>query len=341
MSIVRTALSGLAGVVLVGLGFWSIGDGRVQAPGMVTAPSVWRVSHLGDGVVRWQVLDGTLPGGSAVAADGVLIGDRGDQLTLTLREGLDEGTEVSAGQPLVDTDRPALREAAKERTAKLAAIRADAAALEKGGRVGAISAAQAEVRVARANLERARRARDIAQSTAAQGGIGKWEAELAELEVTVQMSALAAAEGAVARARDLPLEEEINAAAARTTAAIAAEAEARIRAFGEPLSAPFDGRVRRPGGDIIIEVESTQDSLVQVLLPEVQRNVWAPGEQVHFWPTDGGDALPGTLLRIGTSTALGASGPLVWAVVQLEALAPAGSTGVLRKADAIKIPGVW
>lgn len=325
---VRIPLGIGGAVALIGLGIWSVGPGKIRAPGIVQPALEYRVEHTGDGRVRWRLLDGSVPGGPVSAAEGVVIEERGSPIEITIATAATHGSAVRADTPIATVSAPALAAAAAAMAAEEAAATADLEALEAGGRTGVVRAAQAQVKVARANLGRAERAAAILDKLADAGSVGAWEAELARMEARVQQNVLVAAEAAVLEARDAPLEAEINAAAGRVRAAAARTEEASLRAAGATLASPFSGTVVRPGGDVLVAVQSAGPTLIQIAVAEAQHADVNAGDPVRFVPTAGGEPVVGQVLALSDAASLRDAGPGVWAVAKLDGPVPAGATGV-------------
>ena len=68
-----TVLGSIAGMALVALGLWGAEPTTIEGAGQVTPAREYRVEHLGDGRLRWRVLDGAVPGGPVTVAEGVLV----------------------------------------------------------------------------------------------------------------------------------------------------------------------------------------------------------------------------------------------------------------------------
>ena len=71
--LVRVLVGGCAAVSLLGLAWWGAEPSMVRAPGVVTPSLEYRVEHLGDGRVRWRLLDGAVPGGPSTQLEGVFV----------------------------------------------------------------------------------------------------------------------------------------------------------------------------------------------------------------------------------------------------------------------------
>ncbi len=308
---------------------WAAGPGEVRANGVVEPALEYRVEHAGEGLVRWRLLDGTVPGGPAVLSEGLALADRSAPIEILLLHDKAEGESVAAGTPLARVRAPVLEAAATARTEDQVAAAADVDAIRAGARQGQAVAAQAQVELARANLARARRTAELNRALVSQGGGAAWEAELADLEVQVQERALKAAQAAVAGARDLPWEAEIDAAEARRRAAGAAADEARQRAQGALLTAPFDGTLHRPGGDVLLSLQGPGPTLVQVAVDARDRGDMQVGAALRFQPMTGGAPIPGTLVALSDrSTPRTVGGPVIWVLARLDSALPVGATGV-------------
>jgi len=332
----RPLVGAVSALLLVGLTVWAAGPTTVRAPAIVVPAQSFEVVHLGDGALRWRMLDGTQPGGPALVSDGVVLTERGGILAVELADGLTPGP-VTEGTLLVVATRPDQEAIADARGAESAAADAEATAVAGGGRPGVVAAAQAQVEVARAELARAEAAEVRARAAAASGALPEFEAELAKLEVQVRRAALRAARMGVSSAQMLPWEAEQAAADARAAAALAWAEAADARAHGPSIKAPFDGVMRHPGGDVLVSVESTDTRWLQVRVPEPDASVWTAGASVDFSATSGSHTGTGTVVRVD-SRAIGGEVPTVWATVQLENPAPSGATGV---ALASRGGGMW
>jgi len=326
----------LSAVMLVGLTAWAAGPTTVKAPAIVVPAQSFEVVHLGDGALRWRVLDGTIPGGPVIVSDGVVLTERGGILNVQLADGAVPGP-VSEGTLLVVATRPDQEAIADARGAESAAADAEATAIAGGGRPGIVAAAQAEVAVAQAELRRAEAAEGRMRAAASSGALPAFEAELATLEVQVRQAALRAARMGVNSAQMLPWEAEQAAADARAAAALAWAEAADTRAHGPSIAAPFSGTLRHPGGDVLVCVESDDTRWVQVRLPERDIEAWASGAEVAFSTTSGSYSGTGTVVRVDSHAQAGEV-PSVWATVQLAESAPTGATGVVHATQA---GGLW
>jgi len=329
----RMAVGALSAVAMLGLSAWSLAPGTVKAPALVVPAQLYEVSHTGDGALRWRLLDGTQPGGPHPVADGVMLTERGG--TLDVRAGDDAiPGPISAGTLLVVASRPDQEAIADARGAESAAADAEAQALASGGRPGIVAAAMAQVDVARAALAQAEAAEYRATAAAEQGAVPEFEAELARLEVRVRKAALRAARTDVQSAQMLPWEAEQAAADARAAAALAWAEAADARAHGPGLTAPFDGVLTHPGGDILARVEATDTRWLQVRVPERDRAAWTTGAAATFVSTDQAFSTTGTIVRVGAQAHPTEDLPTIWATIQLEQPAPAGATGIAKTARA-------
>ena len=321
---------GTLGVVgMLGLSVWSLAPGVHRAPGIVVPGQVYEVLHVGDGAVRWRLLDGAQPGGPHPVSDGVVLAERGGTVELSLVDGVVAGP-VSRDTVLLTARRPDQEAMADARGAESAAAEAEADALASGSRPGLVSAAIAQVNVAKAALTRAEATEFRVTAAAERGALPTFEAELARLDVQVQEASLYAARMDVERARLLPWEAEQAAADARAAAAASWAEVADVRAHGPALAAPFDGILYHPGGDTLVRVDSLDTRWVQVRVPERERNVWTTGATASFVTTDGSFSSDGTVARIGTLAQSSGDVPVVWATLLLQDPAPSGATGVAK-----------
>ncbi len=330
-------IAGALGILgLVGLTIWSAAPSTAIAPALVVPAQTYEVSHAGDGAVRWRLLDGTLPGGPLAVADGVVLTERGGTVDIEAPDDVAPGP-VSQGTVLLVARRPDQEAIADARGAESAAADAEATALANGARPALVSAALARVQVARAALARAEATEFRATAAANQGALPELEAELARLDVRVQQANLHAARQEVESARLLPWEAEQAAADARAAAAASWAEAADARAHGPTLSAPFDGVLQVPGGNVLARLEALDSGWLQVRVPERSRSAWSVGAAVSFTSTDGTFSASGRVTNVGTQAQAAGSIPVVWATVRLDAAAPAGSTGVARTA----VAGWW
>ena len=325
----RIAIGVGSAVLMAGLCFAAAAPGSVRAPALVVPAEVYEVRHTGDGSVRWMRLDGSIPGGPLPVEDGVMLTERGGTMDLRVADDVVPGP-ISSGTVLFSAVRPDQEAIAEARGAESAAADAESQALASGGRPGIVAAALAQVEVARAALAQAEATELRATEAAEQGAMPELEAELARLEVNVRRAALRAARMDVESAQRLPWEAEQAAADARAAAAIAWADAADARARGPALTAPFDGVLRHPGGDVLARVESSDTTWLQVRVPERDRGAWQAGAAVDFVTTDGTFQAAGTIQRVDTTAHPTESVPTIWASVSLAQVAPAGATGIAR-----------
>ncbi|MEC7945935.1 MAG: hypothetical protein VX265_00125 [Myxococcota bacterium] len=319
----------LAGSALVALGVWGAEPQAVEGAGQVTPAREYRVEHLGDGRLRWRLLDGAVPGGPVTVAEGVLVEVRGEPLGLIVEEAAAPGARLEAGTPLLTVDTPGADAALRAAQAERDAAKADLEILQAGGRPGDVSAATATVAVAAAALAEARADERIAASLAEKRAGATFDHQAALLRVGVAEAELKAARASVAAARQAPHSVELTAAEQRARAAEARLMAATARADATTLTTPFAGVARRPGGDVLVSVEDDSVPLVQATLPERHASQLLPGTQGDFRLTNGAGSVPATLVAVGTEARSGAQGPVVWALARLETAAPTGATGIL------------
>ncbi len=323
-------LGGVSAVLLAAIGWWGTEPSAVRAPGVVTPALEYRVEHLGDGRVRWRLLDGAVPGGPATQVEGVFVEVRGEPLTVEVSPAAADGARVEVGTALVDVHAPGATAGAAAAEAERDAAARDLEVLEAGGRPGVVAAAQAAVGVAEAGLAQARANAAVVSRLVEQGAAGAWEREAAVLAVGVAEAQLQAARASVGAAIAAPHATEVQAARDRLAAADARLQLAQARAASTTLTSPIRGRAHRPGGDIIVSVQDDSVSLVQVALPEAARGRVEVGAAADFRPTRGGPPIAATVLAVSDAAVTGAGGPVVWALARLEAPLPPGATGTLR-----------
>ena len=323
----RLVSGGIATVALLGLGIYGLQPGSVRASGVVSAAREYRVESVGDGRMRWRLLDGAVPGGPVTVAEGVLVETRGEPVAITLNSAFATGTQAPKGATLVTIDVPVAVAAVATLAAERDATQAEVEALEAGGRNGDIAAAQAEVSVARASLKETLAQTLKLEDLAKTGAAPSWEVDTAWLKVSVQEAIVAAALANVAAARQAPLPAEIAASQGRLAAAEARLGEATARTDATILAAPFAGTVYRPGGAVLVSLRDEGVGLVQIALPENRRSEVEVGAALRFKPTGGTDNIKGTLLSIAAAAAPSANGSIVWAVARLDEPVPSGATG--------------
>lgn len=323
----RIAAGLASGLGLLALGATAVGPGQIRAPGVVVAAEAWSLAHAGDGVVRWRRLDGSAPGGPVVTDEGVYVAERAGPLDVRLEPSAAHGVAVDAGARLARLELPALAAELQAAAQAVKAATAEAEALASGGRSGVRVAARARVEEARASLAQAEQLAQVVAGLAQRGAAGSQEATQATLAVAVRQKALAVAQAEVAVAHDLPLGAEQAAAEGRVAEAVGRydAAAARLEAFD--LRTPLSGTVSRPGGEVLLVVHG-DTRLVQVAIPERAAGSLAAGARVRFTRTDGQGDTTGALVARGEAAHAGSAGPEVWAVVQLDASLPVGSTGV-------------
>jgi HlyD family secretion protein len=324
-----TILGAIAGVALIGLGLWGAEPGSVEGAGQVTAAREYRVEHLGDGRLRWRLLDGAVPGGPVTVAEGVLVEVRGEPLGIVVEEAAAPGARVAAGTALVSLDTPAISAAVAAAEADRDAAKADLETLQAGGRPGDVAAAVAAVKVSEAALAEARANEVVAARLAEQRAGGTFDHQTAILRVAVAEAQVAAARASVSAARQAPHGVEVDAANERVRAAEARLAAAEARSDANNLRTPFAGVARRPGGDVLVSVEDDSVPLVQAALPERLAGRLQAGAAGTFRLTSGAGSLPATLVSVDPQAHASDNGPVVWALARLDAPAPAGATGVL------------
>lgn len=329
-SLLRGLVGGGAALALLGLAWWGAEPSVVRVPGVVTPSLEYRVEHLGDGRIRWRLLDGAVPGGPSTQVEGVFVEVRGEPLTVELAPGAAAGRHVEAGAALVEVRAPGAISGAAAARAERDAAAADLAVLESGGRPGIVAAAEADVEVAEAALNEARAQEVLVAGLVEQGAAGAWELQTASLAVAVAEAQVAAARASVGAAINQPHSTEVVAARDRVLAAEARMELADARAAATTLRSPIAGKAFRPGGSVLVTVKDPSVALVQVAVPEALRSRVGPGASADFRPTQGGDAVPAQVLSVGETAVAGPSGPVVWTLARLENPLPFGSTGILR-----------
>ena len=327
---IDTTLGAIAGVALIALGFWGAAPTRIEGAGLVTPAREYRVEHLGDGRLRWRLLDGAVPGGPVTVAEGVLVEVRGEPLGMVVEEAAAEGARLVAGTPLLAIDTPGASAALVAAQAERDAAHGDLEILRAGGRPGDVAAAAASVAVAEAALAEARANEQIAARLADQRAGAAFDHQAAILRVGVAEAQLQAARASVSAARQAPHGVELTAAEDRARAADARLVAATARADATNLRAPFAGVARRPGGDVLIAVQDDSVPLVQATLPEREAARLRRGAKGDFRLTSGAGSVPATLVAIGTEAQSSGKGPVVWALARLDAAVPSGATGVLE-----------
>jgi HlyD family secretion protein len=327
---VDTILGVVAGAALLGLGLWGAEPTSIEGPGQVTPAREYRVEHLGDGRLRWRLLDGAVPGGPVTVAEGVLVEVRGEPLGMVVEEAAAQGARIAAGTPLITVDTPGASAALLAAQAERDAAHGDLEILRAGGRPGDVAAAAAGVAVAEATLARARADEQIAARLSEQKAGAAFDHQAAILQVAVAEAELKAARASVSAARQAPHGVELTAAEHRVRAADARLDAATARADATNLRAPFAGIARRPGGDVLIAVQDDSVPLVQATLPERDAARLRTGTTGDFRLTNGAGTVSATLVAVGTQAETSTNGPVVWALAKLDSAVPAGATGVLE-----------
>jgi hypothetical protein len=329
LSGLRRALGAIAGLALLVGAASGATIGGASGRGVVEPADALRVTHLGDGIVRWTRLDGRIAAGPVVVEEGILSGERGDPLRILVeaKEGPEGADRVSEGQALLSVRSTLRAEVAAATEAELAALDADLATLEAGGRSGDRAAAESAVSVARARLSEARQIAARLTAVGNAGAIPTWEAEVAALRVSVREAELAEARAGVAAAAAAPLPAELEAARARAASARARLTQARARLDAEVLRAPFAGRLIAGVDPVVLELVSTEADLLRIALPENQRAKVALGDPITFRPVEGGSTVEGRLIGLDPRARSSMHGPVFFAVAQLERPLPLGATG--------------
>ncbi|MCK6506594.1 hypothetical protein L6R53_25010 [Myxococcota bacterium] len=323
------AVGGVLG--LAALASWSWTGGGVQGPARVEAAAEFRVSTADAGLARWTLLDGRVPGGPVVVADGALQADRGDPMQLELLDGRRAGDAIQSGQPVARLRAPRLEEELEALAQEARALEAEEALRRAGGRPETIARAQQSVRVAEATLARAQSALAHVEGLASQGAAGGRLVAEAREEVAVRQAELALARAAHAEARQPALPEELEALQARRAAVQARLGAAQGRMDELVLRAPVGGTLLLPGGETLVQVVEDGVRLLQVAVPETARGRVRVGDRVEFAPTsDAEHPVPGRVVEVGASAVMLGMRPVVWVVAELEGAPPIGATGLAR-----------
>jgi len=324
----RLVAAGLASLALAGLVAWALRPGLVEGPARVEAVAEYRVSHAGDGRVRWTLLDGEVPGGPAVVADGLIQGERGDPVQVRRAPGLVAGTLVGAGDLVAAMTSSRLAADAEVVAAERDALLAERALLDAGGRSDNVATRQQAVDVAEAALALQDAQVDHVAELVDRGAEGAWSLEEARRKRDVQQAEVDLARARLAEARKLPRSEEQQRIDARLREIDARLAAAQARQQGQELRSPIAGVVGTPAGDVLVSVIGDEGAVLQVAVDEAARGQVRVGDRVDFVPTaDGLAGAQGVVLDIGdTATSLGGR-PVVWAVARLDGDVPIGATG--------------
>ncbi len=325
----RLVLAALGAVLLLVLAI-STGDRarQVSAPAQVVPALSFSLQHAGDGVVRWILADGAVPGGPVTREEGVVEGERGDPLRIKTQ--VAQGAQVRVGDLLatIGSARSAEREAAEE--AERQAREADLALVSLGGREEEIRWARREVEVVRAAVEQARSQSQRLAALVAEGAASAWEAQDAAMELRLREAELALATVGVDRAALAPREQELTLAQAEVASASARLAEARASRAHEQLLSPLDGRVDQPGGVILLRVNSDQPAVLQIALDAQHQGRVRVGDPVRFEAGVGGTRHQGRVLSVGDEVRAIGDRSVVWATASVDPPVAVGVTGTAR-----------
>lgn len=328
LSLGRAAAGALAFVGLVFIGYQSMDPGVVRGPAVVDASATWKVVSTGDGRYRWTLEEGRTPLGHAVVGEGILQSERGDPVQLSLLDGLTPGAKVRDGQAVARLISSVASEQVATLEAEHAAMKADLALLQAGGRAETVAAAARAVDVARANLGLAQAQADQLEKLARDGAVSDFQAQEARRLSQVREAELSLAQAQLAEAR-LPVRpEEAEALAARISALDARLAAARKRSDQQVLTAPIEGELSMPGGEVALQVHASGNRVVRIAVDETARGLVAEGNPVSFTPTSDPDAMyDGEVLAVADAARSFRGKTVVWVVAEVTGDVPIGSTG--------------
>lgn len=325
----RLLMAAAGAVALIALAATTVGRSRdLTAPAQVVPARSFALHHAGDGIVRWVLSDGRVPGGPVAVEEGVVEGERGDTRVVKI-EAL-HGAQVEVGTLLatIGSARSAEREAAED--AERRAREADLALVSRGGRDEDVRWARREVEVARAAVVQAKAQSERLSGLVASGAASAWEAQDAALQLSLREAELALATVGVDRAALAPRPEDLALAEAGVAAAAARLAEARAARAHERLVSPLVGRVDLPGSGIVLRVLGDEPSVLQIALDAHQRGLVHPGDEVLFQVGEEAEPRRGRIVAVGDEVRAVGLRAVVWLTASVEPAVPVGVTGVVR-----------
>lgn len=188
-----------------------------------------------------------------------------------------EGDQATAGDTLARLEATELHAARDAAAAQLRGAEARLTELRRGGRPQEIAAAEAAERSARRQAEEAARDAERTERLFEGGAVSAQALDRARTARDVAQSALEQAEQNLALVREGPRQEEIEAQEALVEQARARLAETDATLEHATVEAPFDGRVtirhREPGesvgaGSPVLTVMNPSDRWVRIYVPE-------------------------------------------------------------------------
>lgn len=328
LSVGRAVAGALAFVGLVFIGYQSMDPGVVRGPAVVDASATWKVVSTGDGRYRWTLEEGRTPLGHAVVGEGILQSERGDPVQLALLDGLTPGAKVRDGQAVARLVSSVASEQVATLEAEAAAMKADLALLEAGGRPETVAAAARAVDVAEANLALAVAQAEQLAKLARDGAVSEFQAQEARRLQEVRQAELSLAKAQLAEARLPARPEEAQALEARVAALDARLQAAKKRNDQQVLTVPIEGELSMPGGEVALQVHAAGNRVVRIAVDETSRSFVSEGNPVTFTPTADPDALyKGEVLAVADAARSFRGRTVVWVVAELAGEVPVGSTG--------------
>ncbi|MCH8686680.1 secretion protein HlyD [Pedomonas mirosovicensis] len=203
---------------------------------------------------------------------------------------VDEGAEAAQGMVLAQLDPVPFRDALAAAEAQVAVARAELEKRRAGNRPQEIAQAKAAVAARQAALARARESFERRRGLVANGAVSKAAFEAAEAEYLAAQAELRSAEQLLSLQQAGFRREDIAAAEAQLAAAIAERDRARTSLQDATLRAPSPGtiltRAREPGaivqpGETVFTLTIDRPVRVRAYVPEPDLGRIAPGMRVE------------------------------------------------------------
>jgi len=266
------------------------------------------------GSIRWVLQDGSVPEGYAVRQLDEHRIERGDKLSLVVEPVA--GETVAAGQALARLRSPLLAQQVAELQAQRRALEARQALMQQGSRPAEVAAAQKEVQLAAARLEKARLLRQQQEQLASSGAGQAALLQQARAEEEIRSAALSLARSGVAVAKAPAQPEAINEISADLQG-IADQLEILIARTEVVVSTPIAGTYAPADSPAVAQVFDTSNLYAHFAIADSDRGRYQLGEAIRFHPAGASEAVEGELVAVSTQARTLGGRQVFWASARL------------------------
>ena len=300
--------------------------GGLRQKAVVEAGRTFSFRDLESGRYTTNLRDGAPARGQGMVNQQILQFQRSELLDMELTPGLENGSQVTAGDVLATIRSPRMDRQLSELKANRLSLEATRDLLAAGGRPSEVREARRELELAQATRDGELPQLERLQALAAEDLVSAAELEAAELQDEIRRLEIELARASLAVVQSSARPEELAALDAEIDAVDSRLTEIELLVGEGSIKSPIDGILEVGGRTTLLRVYDIETVYLRIPIPEADRYRVEMGDKVEFvTPSISSETFVGEIIELGENATNLNGMQIFWASAQVP-----NETGILR-----------